>query len=94
MDSGQTKSPFRGVKAAMRYVLLGALLILSACATPEERAKQGAAQQAQMRADDQQRCVTYGFQPGSDGFAGCMMQIDQRRRAIGQALMFQMLGPK
>jgi hypothetical protein len=47
----------------MRRVLLagGIVLALAGCAVPEER-------KAQMEAS----CRTYGFTPGTDGFAACM----------------------
>lgn len=60
-------------------------LILAGCATttPEERT-----------ASAQGSCVGYGFQPGTDGFASCMMQMDlqaqetdyRRRQAIANGL--------
>lgn len=28
---------------------------------------------------DRQKCRSYGFQEGTDGFANCMMQLDQHR---------------
>jgi hypothetical protein len=46
--------------------------LIAGCAagpTPEQR-----------RAADQQTCMGYGFQPGSESFANCMMQTAQRRQ--------------
>ncbi|MBY5413132.1 hypothetical protein HFO98_32895 [Rhizobium leguminosarum] len=49
---------------------------LSACQTmtPEER-----------RAADEQRCLSYGFRRGTDGFAACLQRIDLDRRAESRA---------
>jgi hypothetical protein len=47
-----------------------AALALAACVSPEERA-----------AMDRQRCAGFGFAPGTDGFANCMMQATQQREA-------------
>ena len=49
---------------------------LSACQTmtPEER-----------RAADEQRCLSYGFRRGTDGFATCLQRIDLDRRAEARA---------
>lgn len=50
---------------------LAALAIgLAACVSPEEQ-----------RAMDQQKCLGYGFQPGTDAFAHCMMATTQQREA-------------
>lgn len=43
---------------------------LAACVSPEEQ-----------RATDQQTCAGYGFQPGTDAFAHCMMKTAQQREA-------------
>jgi hypothetical protein len=42
---------------------------LGGCMTAQERL-----------ASDQQTCVGYGFRPGTEAFAQCMMNIDQGRR--------------
>ena len=34
----------------------------------------------QQRASDQARCAGYGYQPGTDQFANCMMKVDMRRQ--------------
>ena len=34
---------------------------------------------------DQQQCVGFGFAPGSDGFATCMMRTSQQRQAEAAA---------
>lgn len=53
---------------------LAGLLLTSGCTTPEEQ-----------RAMDQQRCAGYGFQPGTDAFAQCMMQTSMQRDAVAEA---------
>ncbi|RUM26223.1 hypothetical protein EFQ99_08095 [Rhizobium vallis] len=65
----------------MRYPLLLTVITiiiagLSACQTmtPEER-----------RAADEQRCLSYGFRRGTDGFATCLQRIDLDRRAESRA---------
>ncbi|MBB4193750.1 hypothetical protein GGE45_004261 [Rhizobium aethiopicum] len=70
----------------MRLSLLLALLAvtagLSACQTitPEER-----------RAADEQRCLSYGFRRGTDGFATCLQRIDLDRRAESRAESAEMM---
>ncbi len=55
------------VKAAViGCALLG--LALTGCVSPEEQ-----------RAMDQQTCMGYGFAPGTDSFANCMMATAQKR---------------
>jgi hypothetical protein len=49
----------------------GCMLALSACVTPQER-----------RAMDQRQCYEFGFEPGTDGFADCMMGLSQQRAQI------------
>lgn len=56
-----------------RLILLAALpLLLTACETmsPEER-----------RAADEQHCRSYGFRPGTEGMARCLLDLDLDRRA-------------
>jgi hypothetical protein len=51
---------------------------LAACGpTPEQQAAMAAAQ----RANDQNRCIGYGFQPSTDAFASCMMTTASQRDA-------------
>ncbi len=58
--------------------LIVTLFLLGACGpTPEEQAAANAAQ----RADDQNKCAGYGFQPGTDAFAHCMMSTAMQRDA-------------
>lgn len=56
--------------------------------TPEEEAQNAAywrAVAAQERANDEARCKRYGFQIGTQGYAQCLMSLDQQRRAIDDA---------
>jgi hypothetical protein len=56
---------------AQRLRAIGVLVVLLAgCVSPEEQASM-----------DRQRCVGFGFAPGSDSFANCMMQTSQQRQA-------------
>lgn len=43
-------------------------LTLAACSTTDND-----------RVADQNKCSSYGFEPGTDGFANCMMKRDNRR---------------
>lgn len=59
----------------MRHPLLLATvlpLLLAGCqtVTPEER-----------RAADERTCIGYGFKPGTDAMAGCLLDLDLDRRA-------------
>ncbi|OHV23941.1 hypothetical protein EOS93_27795 [Rhizobium sp. RMa-01] len=56
--------------------------VLSACQTmtPEER-----------RAADEQKCLSYGFRRGTDGFATCLQRIDLDRRAESRAQSAEMM---
>jgi hypothetical protein len=55
-------------------LLAGAITLLGGCVSPEEQ-----------RAMDQQQCSGYGFSPGSDAFANCMMKTTQQRDAQAAA---------
>ena len=59
---------------ASALLVLCCVLEVGACTSPEEQ-----------RAQDQARCSGYGFQPGSESFAHCMMRVDMRREAKEQA---------
>ncbi|MGD1827165.1 Lipoprotein [Chromobacterium violaceum] len=56
--------------------------ILTACASPEE-----------IRAMDQQTCANYGFKPGTDTFANCMMKRSDKRADDMRANMQNMSHP-
>lgn len=51
--------------------ILAALLVAIALA--------GCKSAAEQKADDRKTCEGYGYKPGSDDFARCMMTIDQNR---------------
>jgi hypothetical protein len=54
-----------------RLIALAAvMLVLAGCQTAEE-----------IRASDENRCVSYGFRPRTDAFATCLQRIDLDRRA-------------
>ena len=73
---------------AMRVALISLLLVLplAACVTQQERQARAQAtinkQQAELAAVDSADCAKYGFQPGSKGFAACMMTLDQNRKQL------------
>lgn len=60
--------------------VLGAALALCATAITGGCADPGQVR-AEQRADDQQRCSDYGYAPGTDAFADCMMHRTDRREA-------------
>jgi hypothetical protein len=65
----------RGVPTLCLWTVL---VLLAACGpTPEQQAAMAAAQHA----DDQNKCAGYGFQPGTDAFARCMMSTATQREA-------------
>ncbi len=55
-------------------IALGCAALLGGCVTPAEQ-----------RVFDEQRCRSYGFRPGSDGFATCLMEVDLDRSATSRA---------
>jgi len=54
---------------ARAAALAATLLLLAGCQTAEE-----------MRAADENRCLSYGFRPRTDAFAECLQRIDIDRR--------------
>ncbi|GJE26444.1 hypothetical protein [Methylobacterium organophilum] len=48
-------------------------LSVTACVSPKEQ-----------RAMDQNQCLGFGFEPGTDAFAQCMMGVTQHREALAQ----------
>ena len=52
-----------------------ALLILSACVTPEEEAAQAAAQ----RQLDGAKCTELGFKKDTEGFSTCLLKLQEIR---------------
>jgi hypothetical protein len=70
-----------------RKLLLGALLLLSACMSREER-------QARLDVQDDAKCQSLGAQPGTDAYVNCRVsmanvhaQEEASRQAAGMALM-------
>ncbi|WP_298964572.1 hypothetical protein [uncultured Methylobacterium sp.] len=58
----------------VRLALAGACaLAVSACVTAREQ-----------QAMDRGRCAEYGFEPGTDAFAQCMMGVTQHREMLAQ----------
>lgn len=55
-------------------VLAAATVMLAGCKTAEQLAQEDAA-----------KCASYGFQIGSDGYAGCRMRLDAARDADEKA---------
>ena len=68
------------MRISIGLVAVSALLVLSACQTltPEER-----------RARDEATCRGYGFRPGTDQMAGCLLDLDLDRRADNRARQAQ-----
>jgi len=66
--------------SALSLTLAALAIGLSACQTmtPEER-----------RAADERQCLSYGFKPGTNGFATCLQRIDLDRRADARAFRIQ-----
>ncbi|WP_157018366.1 hypothetical protein [Mesorhizobium xinjiangense] len=61
----------------MRISLLPVLLVaavLAGCVTAEER-----------RAEDEENCRSFGFRPGTDAFADCLLSLELDRRAASRA---------
>jgi hypothetical protein len=61
--------------------LIGAALLGGCMPSPQEQA----AAAARQRADDQSRCTGFGFTPGTDAFAQCMMTTANQRDAQAAA---------
>lgn len=58
----------------MKYVVVAVMsLAITACATPEQIAARNAAYTQAI----QDQCRAYGFQPGSDAFAGCVQRTHE-----------------
>lgn len=58
----------------MRYLLIAlASLAIAGCVSAEDQ-----------RAMDQDKCSSFGFRPGTDNFAGCMMSQSAQREADEQ----------
>ena len=55
-----------------RLCWISLVMALSGCVDPGRT-------RADHRASDEQRCTSYGYVPGSDAFADCMMHRDEKR---------------
>lgn len=61
----------------LRYMLLAfPVLLLAACVSPQEQ-----------QAMDQEQCSSFGFRPGTDAFANCMMQQSAQRADLAERQM-------
>lgn len=56
------------ISAVSACIGCAAAVLLSGCASPEE-----------VKAADREKCASYGFAAGSNGFANCMMQAATAR---------------
>ncbi len=68
-------------RIALACSVMGLAVLTSCAPSPEEQAAMAAAQRAQ----DQDRCAGFGFAPGTDAFAHCMMNIASQRDAQAAA---------
>jgi hypothetical protein len=64
--------PDGGLERWMRYSILAAALLLAGCF--QDR--------SQIVAEQSSRCESYGFKPGTEGFANCRMAADTQQRGI------------
>lgn len=71
----------RKLATALFFLSVG---VLNGCATPEQLASQEREREARIRAAAENlhraiegKCRAYGFQPGTNAFASCVMQLDQ-----------------
>lgn len=60
----------------MKYLILLVALALASCMTDEERIAQF---KARNNAEDNQKCLSYGAQPGSSAYVNCRAQLDSAR---------------
>lgn len=63
---GEQDRPWRAPK---RFVITASVALLSVVLT-------GCISAAEMAARHQQACVTYGFSPGTEAYANCLLQLD------------------
>lgn len=59
-----------------RILSIASLLLVAACATPEQLAAQRVAQEQA----DMETCRSYGLRPGSEAFGNCRLQLDLARQ--------------
>lgn len=69
------------MRALLLITGLAGLALLTACAPSSDDV---ANRQAVQHTSDQQTCSGYGFTPGTDAFANCMMSTSQNRTAQEQ----------
>jgi hypothetical protein len=72
--------------------------LLTGCVTAEERAQQMQQQMEQMRAAmaaaDDNKCRSYGAQPGSEPYTQCRLQLDTARtQAMATVASAQLMRP-
>ncbi|MGB3809935.1 MAG: hypothetical protein WA943_07535 [Parvibaculum sp.] len=58
-----------------KWMALAALLMMTACVSPEQQAAMNAAQQQA----DARECQNYGFKPGTESFGNCMLKLKEIR---------------
>ena len=63
-----------------KILIIVITILLSGCVTPEERAQIKLNKEKALIADDQNRCLNYGFTTGTSEFSNCMMQLDMARK--------------
>jgi hypothetical protein len=59
-----------------KLLIISSLMLITACATPEQLAENKRLQQE----DDYNTCASYGLSPKTDMFANCLMQLDLTRK--------------
>lgn len=59
----------------MRFLAIIAVLTLCGCSSMKP---------ADLALADNNRCIGYGFKPGTDAYAQCRMQVDQQRVAANR----------
>lgn len=84
----QVRIPMKQMKKCLVFLIPVLIFSLQGCSTPEEqRAYQQQAEYARMQAAAQQRqslenqCTGFGFRKGTDSFAQCVQQQQERERA-------------
>ncbi len=69
----------------MKRIALIGLLLLAACATPEQREAARIAQEI----EDIKECQKLGFKQGTDAFADCRLRLVEMRQAAYNASRIQ-----
>ena len=75
-SKGGCKAGFPQGRSRAIWLLALIAPLLSGCVTPQER-----------RAGDEGRCRSYGFRPGTEAFAKCLLDIDLSRDADRRAFL-------